>query len=322
MRQHGKAIGGGAPSFLAVGSVLLAATIGGAASGPLIRAIYNGGMSMDWIILLRVVAVMILTWPPVLINKKLRHDMFSVGKSDLLKTILAAALISGNFLFWAYSLEKESVFGSSSISTVQYLFSVIFGYLILKEKPGKGVVVSVLLTFSGIAVIGWSDFKTVGDISGSIFAIAAAICGALYFVISRSVRKNLSINTYFTWLNTFGTAMVLVVVMIIGIPLEHFNLSNTGLIIALAIFCSLGGHYLIAWSLKYVTADVPNLFGFSSPLFAAVMAYIFIGQTVKPQVFAGAVLILAGIGFYIYMQQREKKKHRVCETPVIEGISK
>lgn len=266
------------------------------------------GLDAAWIAALRMVALVVVMGPAVFLNRRLKKDVFSVGGKELLFILASAACMAVNFICWTLSLKYTSIFGSSSIGCIQYLFTVFAAYIFLKEKPGKGAALGALLCFSGIAVIGWSDFKTEGNFTGSIFSVICAIFSAGYFVAGRYVRRTVSIGAYTVWVNTFACVIITAWAFMAGAPFKPLSVGNIALLFGLAVLCSLGGHIGINMALKFATADLVSMITLIGPAFAAALAYVFFGEAVRMEVLAGAFLIIGGIFAYILIGQRQKRK--------------
>ena len=202
-----------------------------------------------------------------------------------------------------------SIFGSVTIFSTQYLFTVMLAALFLREKPGKGVVVGIIMSLIGIAVISWSDFNLKGDITGNIFSLVSAFFFAAYYVTGRHVRKTVALGAYTIWVNTFCALLLLLAAFIINQPFKPLNMQNAAVFLALAVFGSLGGHIGINWALKYVKSDVTSIIYLSQPAFAAVIAYFLFQEQVEWKTVLGALFILLGIAFYILIQKKSRSSN-------------
>jgi drug/metabolite transporter (DMT)-like permease len=76
------------------------------------------------------------------------------------------------------------------------------------------------------------------------------------------------------------------------------------LAVALALVVTVMGHTLISRSLGYMPAAVVAVCILSQPLIAAVLAFIFLHQTVPLTTAIGGLIALAGIGLVAYANER------------------
>lgn len=302
--QHKKS-----PSFLNVVFIACLSVFSGSLAAPLIRLVLNDGIYPVWVAGLRMAAMFIIIWPAVFINKRLWIGVWHISLKELKWIALAGILLAGHFFTLALAIEYTSIFGSVTIFSTQYLFTVMLAALFLREKPGKGVVVGIIMSLIGIAVISWSDFNLKGDITGNIFSLVSAFFFAAYYVTGRHVRKTVALGAYTIWVNTFCALLLLLAAFIINQPFKPLNMQNAAVFLALAVFGSLGGHIGINWALKYVKSDVTSIIYLSQPAFAAVIAYFLFQEQVEWKTVLGALFILLGIAFYILIQKKSRSSN-------------
>lgn len=294
------------PSFMNVIFIAFLSVFSGSLAAPLIRLVLNDGVSPVWVAGLRMAAMFIIIWPAVFINKSLWMNVWHMTLKELNWITLAGVLLAGHFFTLALAINYTSIFGSVTIFSTQYLFTVIIAALFLREKPGKGVAVGITMSLIGIAVISWSDFNLKGVITGNLFSLISAFFFAAYYVTGRHVRKTVALGAYTIWVNTFCVLLLLIAAFIINQPYKPLNITNIAVFFGLAVFGSLGGHIGINWALKYVKSDVTSMIYLSQPVFASVIAYFLFREQVEWETALGALFILFGIAFYILTQNKLK----------------
>ena len=78
-------------------------------------------------------------------------------------------------------------------------------------------------------------------------------------------------------------------------PFAPLTLHNLVLFLALALVCTLGGHLVYNWSLRYLDAAVVSVSFLGEPVLASGLAWLFLGQPVHPLTALGGAVVLAGI---------------------------
>jgi len=165
-----------------------------------------------------------------------------------------------------------------------------------------------LISFSGVALIGWSDFRFEGEAAGSVYSVLTALFVAVYFVAGRRVRQNTPLGAYTVLVNTVCALFLTAAALFSKEAFKPLRAPNVLTFFGLAVFGALLGHIGINWGLRYVTADVVGLATLSLPLFSALYAYLFFGETVSEETLIGSLLVLAGIALYVLIHNGHRKK--------------
>jgi len=67
------------------------------------------------------------------------------------------------------------------------------------------------------------------------------------------------------------------------------------ILIILAVLPTIGGYGLYSVSLGYLPASVANLIATLEPAMTAVLAYLFLGETLTPSQLLGGIVIISGV---------------------------
>ncbi|MEW6685960.1 MAG: DMT family transporter [Candidatus Edwardsbacteria bacterium] len=92
----------------------------------------------------------ILLWPVLALKRPLK----GICGSDLLWTVIAGVFLSLHFGLWIYSLNYTSVVSSVVFVTVNPLFVGILGWVFLRERVGKRLLLAIVLVLVGGVLIG------------------------------------------------------------------------------------------------------------------------------------------------------------------------
>ena len=72
----------------------------------------------------------------------------------------------------------------------------------------------------------------------------------------------------------------------------------------LAVFCTLLGHSLFSWSLKWLSPAYVSAAKLCEPVFASVLGLLLFGEGIGPLQGAGAAAVLAGVLLYTKAEGR------------------
>ena len=128
-----------------------------------------------------------------------RHldEIKQVPKKDWILAIFSGVFLAFHFIFWFQSLQYTSVASSVVLVALQPIFAFIGTYLFFKERFSVGAVLSLSITITGSAIIGWGDFQISGmALIGDLLALLGAAMVTGYFLLGQNLRKRLSLMTY------------------------------------------------------------------------------------------------------------------------------
>ena len=121
----------------------------------------------------------------------LYHYKSSVFKSFIsigLVGIVYAILYAITHICFVYSIQYTAVSNTLTIIASAPIFAAIFSVIILKEKPNLFTWVTILIALSGMVIISWGSYTTIG-LFGDLMAIIVAFGMGLSMVIVRYYKN-------------------------------------------------------------------------------------------------------------------------------------
>ncbi len=217
---------------------------------------------------------------------------------------LGMCLGSGFFLglhFACYfeALNRTSIASAVVLVDTEVLFVALASVLIFRKRLGRRAWCSILLAFGGSAAVAMAD-RTVGAgaLQGDLIALAGAVCVSVYTMLGAVCRESLSttVYTYLVYLSASGT--LLAAALLSGTPLAGYGPVNLLTGLGLAVFCTLLGHSVFSWGLKYLPPAFISTVKLLEPVFSALYGLFLFGERPGMLVVLGGGLILLGIGLY------------------------
>jgi len=233
-----------------------------------------------------------------------RGGLGRISRRDLLWTVGSGVALALHFVLWITSLRHTSVASSVLFVTTHPIFVGLGAHYVLKERLGRGLVVGIALAVLGGGLIGFGDLQLGGAaIRGDLLALGGGLAVAVYFLIGRRVRRNVSLLDYVAI--TYGTAagLVLAACVVTSCPLAGFS-SGTYLYLALlALGPQMIGHTTFNWALKHLQASKVSVMILAEPIGSSLLALLFFREVPTWPNAAGAVIILLGI--YLSLRTKE-----------------
>jgi drug/metabolite transporter (DMT)-like permease len=227
-----------------------------------------------------------------------------IRRSDLVLSVVAGAIFALDLTLWAVGLHYTSVSSAMLMVSTDPIWIALFGALFFAEKPKPLTVAGIAAAVVGAAVVAGVDIRISGSaLGGDALALAAAMAETWYFLIGRRVRARVDTARYATIVYISCAACTWLM-----LSATHYSpvisLHDVWLALALALVVTVMGHTLISRSLGYMPAAVVAVCILSQPLIAAVLAFLFLHQTVPVTTAVGGLIALAGIGLVAYANER------------------
>lgn len=217
--------------------------------------------------------------------------------------------ISGFFLachFSAYfeSIRYTSIASSTVLVDTEVFFVALVTVFIFREKLSKAGAAGILLTFAGSVILAMSDSRAGSDVlHGDLLALSGAVFVSVYTLIGRRQRTHMT-TTLYTFLVYGTSSLVLAVFCAVGkMPLTGYEWKDYGCAFGMAVFCTLLGHSIFSWGLKYVPAAFISTAKLGEPVFATLLGLLFFGQMPGMAQVIGGVIIIAGLWMYVCLDQ-------------------
>jgi drug/metabolite transporter (DMT)-like permease len=215
----------------------------------------------------------------------------------LLASGVALAL---HFATWVTSLSYTSIASSVLLVNTAPLFAVVFSRLFLHETPSRTVIVAIGVALAGAALIAAGDWSAApSSLTGSLLALAGAVCLALYHVAGRGLREAMPLAAYV--FSVWSVAAVALVAMcLVGrVPLAGYDLRTLSCFAGLALVPTLAGHGLVNRSLRALPAPTVGLFLLGEPLGASLLGYLFFREVPGLTTLAGGVIVVAALALVL-----------------------
>ncbi len=180
--------------------------------------------------------------------------------------------------------------------TLVLLLSAAF----LQQPLRRQQLASLVLSYAGIALV-FSAEARLGErldltALGALLVFCSAVTYAVYLVAgSRLVHKFGSMR-FSAYASLIATGFVIAHFLALRPPQALIVAREVyGLVAILAVFATVLPLWLMAEGLKRIGANQLSLVGCIGPLATLVFAWGFLGETISPVQFGGALLVLAGV---------------------------
>jgi len=205
-------------------------------------------------------------------------------------------MLAIHFYAWITSLEMTSVAASAVLVGTNPLFVGLISHFILQEHLRKRMLVGILIAVAGSAIISLGDWSAgAHQLRGDLLAVAGAVTVAVYMLIGRRLRGQLSLLGYVFPVYGIAALTLMILAFIVGVRLTGYPTQAWVWLVLLAIFPQIVGHSSFNWALGHLPATFVSMAALAEPIGATILAWIILQESPSWVTVLGGLLILIGL---------------------------
>lgn len=270
-------------------------------SGPLVKPLLEAGWSLSAALIVRMgLAGLILS--PMLVRAIVRQRGF-LSRHWLALVTFGLVPVAGCQLLFFSAMQRMPVAVALLIQYLAPVMLVAFVWLRTRRTPSRLVIVGSIVAVAGLVLvvdIAGARF----DLLGTLFALAAAVCVCVYFVMSERTGDDLPPLALASGGLLIGALFigVLAAVGVLPFAAPEVTVAFRGVevagILPLLWVGAVGttlGYALGVMAVPRVGSRLASFIGLSEVLFALAFAWLLLGETPAPIQYVGGALLLAGV---------------------------
>jgi len=215
----------------------------------------------------------------------------------------------------------SSSMGSIIIATIP-IFAAVGAWLILKERITIYVILGIILSCCGVAIMSLGGSELRATFTGIMF-LAIAIFGAVgYGLTVRPLTLRYSTLTIVAYQSLFGAIYFLPMFLVIDSS-HFFSMTHSvrGLttIAAMSICATIGAFVLYTDVIRSLGVAKSNIFTNLIPIFTVVQAYVILGESIGKRTIIGLTLALLGLVLSQYADLKKLKQRYLMGKSIPQG---
>ncbi len=234
-----------------------------------------------------------------------RRELASLKVADWGWLLASGLFLAVHFATWITSLEYTSVASSVALVSTSPLWVALFAWIAWREPITPSLGLGLALALSGVVAISFAEARSAISAKpflGNALALAGALAVSGYWLIGRRMRRKLTLVPYVTAVYGSAALALWIVALLLHQPLSGFKTATYGWLVLLALVPQLLGHSSFNWALGHLPTSFVAIATLGEPVGAALLAFLFLGETLSLHKMAAAALILAGI--YLALRRR------------------
>ncbi len=285
--------------------------IGVSASGPIMAATAAPVLAIAfWRNLLGA----LLMGGPAAVSK--RAEFAALTAADCRRLAVAAGALALHFACFITALKLTSVAAATALVCLQVAWIALFDAL-RGSRPQRAVVVGLGVAFVGVVIITGFDLSLSPDaLLGDVLALAGGALAGIYQMAGAAARRTMSTGTYTTLCYGACAAILLVLCALTRQPVVGFSTAAWVGILAVTLMAQIMGHSVFNHLLAVMSPLVVSMIILLEIPGAAILAAVFLDETLPAGTYGGLALILMGLAVVIRGQQRRRPRRSLAQEAV------
>ncbi len=227
---------------------------------------------------------------------KAREELRGLSIRDIRLAALSGLFLALHFATWISSLDYTAIANSVVLVNTIPLWVGLLTPMISKDRLSRATVTGIAISVIGGAIIGLGDFAVGGRaLWGDFLAVLGAVFAAVYLLIGRNLRRNLSLLAYV--FVCYGAAVIILwlLVLVCNFPIVGYSTKTVAAFWAMALISQVMGHSSYNWALKWFSSGMVAVSLLGEPVGSTILAYIIFGEGLTWVKFIGGLFVLSAI---------------------------
>lgn len=271
--------------------LIILGVVGVSLSAPLIRISTAPSLVL---VLYRVLMAAVLLVPGLLLRS--REELHGLKRKDLMLCLLSGFFLGLHFTCYFEAIRYTSIASAVTLVDTEVFFVAFLMLFLFHEKISRPGWLGILVTFAGSVIIALSDVQNGNStLFGDLIALTGAACMAIYSIIGKICRQRMSTTVYTSAVYFSAGITMMLILLCSGKPIIGYEPVNWLTALGMAVFCTLLGHSVFSWGLKYESAAFISTAKLLEPVFASVLGIILFREIPAAIVIVGGCVVIAGV---------------------------
>lgn len=274
--------------------IIILGTVGVSFSAIFVRSSSAPSMVL---VFYRVLFASLILLPFVLLH--FRKEIAGLSLRLAILPMISGAFLGLHFTMYFESLKYTSIASSLILVDTEIFFVAAVMILIWKERITAKAWIGILATFCGSVIVAAADMGSGSNmLIGDLMAFSGAAFMAVYTLLGRQCRKSMS-TTVYTFLVYASAAVTLLILLLLkGLSIIGYDQKNYWIAFGLATLCTLFGHSIYSWGLKYEKASFISTAKLLEPIFSSILGLIIFTEIPSILVALGGCIVIGGVSYF------------------------
>lgn len=233
-----------------------------------------------------------------------------ISRKDIIRFILCAfSALAANQMLFMKGVSLTYPIHASLLLLVTPILITVFAAWMLREMITLPKLVGLFLGIVGASILILSGRNAHGGnniLTGDILVVLSTLLYTIYFILVKPLMQKYPTMDVMRWVFTFGFLMILPIGWneFMAIPWKDFSFTEYAVVFTVVVPGTFLAYIFNAYGIKKLGASVAGAYIYSQPVFAVIVATIFLGERLDLYKIIAGVIIFTGV----YLSNREFTK--------------
>ena len=240
-----------------------------------------------------------------------RKELAGLSRRERLLCLASGAALGLHFATFFQAVKTTSIAAAAVLVDMEVLFVALASAAVFRRKLPPLAWLAIVLAFGGAVVMSLADFAGGGGtLRGDRLAVLSAMCISVYTLIGSVCRRTMSTTAYTCLVYTAALGTLLALNLAGGMPLAGYGGKNLATALAMAVFCTLLGHSVFSWALKYFQPSFVSTTRLLDCVFSAAWGALLFSEFPTAQAVLGGAAVILGVVLYTGSEARGENGRR------------
>lgn len=223
------------------------------------------------------------------------EDLRSFNRKKMFLSWFSGFFLSFHFSSWIASLSMTSVAASTVLVSCSPILVTAYEIWFHKKRPTFEFFIILALALFGTILITMEGWNEPNHVTGNLLALFGGACMAGYLLIGVKVQEDNPFWVYIVHVNGAAAFFLGSMVLLSRTSFSTVDAKDLWLILAMTVFCSLLGHTVYNWLLRYYGATTISLATLCEPIFASLLAFVLLQEYPTTSTLMGGGIVLLAV---------------------------
>ena len=227
--------------------------------------------------------------------KKLRN----VNKTTLKYSVLVGVALVFVYIGATFGVKYTTLSNSGFLCALTVIFTPIIGFIFLRQRLSRKMLIAVLMCFVGIALLTLKDDFSINmaNLKGDLLCTMCGVAYAIDLLLTEKAVAHEEVDAFQLGVFQLGVTGVCNLILAFLVETPHFPTEPSiwGAVAFLSIFCTGVAFIVQPIAQQYTSASHTGVIFALEPVFAGIVAFVLVGEVLTAKAYLGAVLMVASI---------------------------
>ena len=225
--------------------------------------------------------------------------LLNVNKTTLKYSVLVGVALVFVYIGATFGVKYTTLSNSGFLCALTVIFTPIIGFIFLRQRLSRKMLIAVLMCFVGIAFLTLKDDFSINmaNLKGDLLCTMCGVAYAIDLLLTEKAVAHEEVDAFQLGVFQLGVTGVCNLILAFLVETPHFPTEPSiwGAVAFLSIFCTGVAFIVQPIAQQYTSASHTGVIFALEPVFAGIVAFVLVGEVLTAKAYLGAVLMVASI---------------------------